>query len=152
MVLVCLEQISYKFYLHFCVSVIHLRYFILMRWCITPNVFPKFCKKNQNVYVLFKVSQNANLISKLYFLTIIFFLAILVAMATVQNMIFLKRFMKKEEFSPYFTNYNIYDLHLRQTLWYTPRHHLCKIMCNCTTNNVSELLGFSGIFVGYIDI
>ena len=120
-------------------AVFCLRYSTPNRWCITPNVASKFCKTNQ---------QDHKMISKLYSWQVSIFLTIPVAMTTIQNMSFFIKMCEENRVFPFYTNYNRYYHHLWQSVRYSPRYHLCKIVCNSTTDNY-EFSRYS-CFCGYL--
>ena len=101
----------------------------IMRCCITQNMASKFCEKKNNLDIPFKASLYS-------FDKYKFFWPHLVPWQPYRLRDSL-RFMKKRDILPYFTNYNRHHYFLWQTVRYSRRHHLCKIKCNSTTDNLS---------------
>ena len=64
---------------------------------------------------------------------------------------FCKDFWNKQ-FLPYVTNYNRYHHHLWQRVRHLHRHNRCKIVCNCTTENLNywDFFAFVDIFISEI--
>ena len=51
---------------------------------------------------------------------------------------------------PYFTNYIRYYHHISQTVRYSLRHHLCKMLCNSTTDHLSYLHFLALVDICYV--